>query len=70
MESNRYLKTHNIITFATGTSLGKESLHSLFVTHLLSHGDAQEELREEEKEINDPTKTPCKHANQTPNGIY
>lgn len=65
MESNRYLKTCNIITFATGMSLGKESLRSLFVTHLLSLGDAEEELREEKKEINDPTKTPCKHVNQT-----
>lgn len=49
MESNRYLKTHDITTFATGLSPEKESLHNLFVTHLISLGDAQEEVRERKK---------------------
>lgn len=44
--------------------LGKESICSLFVTHLLSPGECPRREKGK-KNLDNPVKTPCKHANQT-----
>ena len=69
-EGNRYLKTHNIVTFATGLSLEKENLHSLFVTHLLSLGDAQEELRQRKKKSMTQQRLLVNMPIRPPSGIF
>lgn len=45
MENSTRLDVQAITAFATGMGLAEQSIHSLFATHLLSPGDAQEEER-------------------------